>query len=478
MSNQEKTNPRRMEIPDEGVAPPPRLLMWLVVGVFVLGIVGVVTGIIVFRNVLRPGQQERVMGILPFMEVFLPPHPDAGDTLPTPMPENGSGISPSDLLSTPLIAPTPEATEPVVLPSPTVAASFTPTSEATESVLNMTPTTVSTEEAAIAPTQETVANIVPPRADSMHIFGFTPVRQTWNNCGPANITMALSYYGWEDGQEVAASYLRPDTEDKNVSPSEMASFVNERTGVRAITRIGGDIDLLRDLLANEFPVIIETGYLFEGSDWLGHYQTVVGYDDLQSVFFIFDSYLGTGENGAGIAETYADLDRNWQQFNRTFIVIYRQEDESRVASILGDRSDLALAAEYALEVAQTEARANPQNGFAWFNMGTAYTRLARYDEAALAYDQARRIGLPFRMSWYQFGPFEAYYNVQRYDEVLSLANVTINDSRGYVEEAFFWQGQALAAQGENRDAASAFRQALALNPSYAAAQTALDRLNI
>ena len=38
--------------------------------------------------------------------------------------------------------------------------------------------------------------------------------------------------------------------------------------------------MLKRLLANNLPVIIETGYMYEGSSWLGHYQTVVGYDDL------------------------------------------------------------------------------------------------------------------------------------------------------------------------------------------------------
>jgi hypothetical protein len=35
---------------------------------------------------------------------------------------------------------------------------------------------------------------------------------------------------------------------------------------------------------------------------------------------------------------------------------------------------------------------------------------ARYEEAALAYDKAREIGLPLRMFRYQFGPFLAYFH--------------------------------------------------------------------
>jgi len=540
MTHQEKTNPRRMDIEYAGVAPPPRILLvlvmvaallfiaaglaavlflrsgvgltslivpalivvgllfvgsiggsilfrkslprffalWIIAGWLVLGVIGVMAAVVVYRNVLAPGQRETAKYYVPIMRFFDPP-PDAPYlTLPTPIPETND-ISPEDLLNSPLDLnmPSAEVTQPVIRVAQTATPTPTVTLSPTAASAEMTPT-VSVTEAAGAPTfpPETVSNTLPASA---RLFSFRHVKQTWNNCGPANITMALSYFGWQDGQEVAASYLKPDREDKNVSPGEMVSFVNNRTGVRAITRIGGDIDLLKEFLANDFPVVIETGYLFEGSDWLGHYQTVVGYDDTAQVFYIYDSYLGTGENGSGIAESYTTMDSFWQHFNRTFIVLYRQEDEPRVAAILGERADLTLAAEHALEVAQREAAQNPQNAFAWYNMGTAFTRLGRYEEAASAYDQARRVGtLPWRIFWYQFGPFEAYFNVGRFDEVLSLATITIENSQGFVEEAYYWQGKALAELGRSTEAASAYRQALAHNPSFAAAQDALNSLNI
>lgn len=375
-------------------------------------------------------------------------------------------------------------------PVPTLTATPVPTLTETRLVPTSTPTSEPTEISAV-PTQTAVVSSAPTQADlisgvavntsgrpaNARLYGFTHVKQTWNNCGPANLTMALSYYGWAEGQEVAASYLKPDREDKNVNPSEMVSFVNQNTGVRAITRIGGDIELLKILLANNLPVIIETGYMPEGYDWLGHYQTVVGYDDAQRAFYIYDSYLGAGENGSGIAEPYNEFDANWQAFNRTFIIIYSQEQEGLVRELLAERADVTQAAEIALSIAQSEARSNPQNAFPWFNMGTALTRLGRYDEAAVAYDQARRAGLPWRMLWYQFGPFEAYFNVSRYDDVLALVETNLTNGAEYVEETYYWQGQVFAAQGRTQAAEGAFRQALGRNPLYTAAQTALDALN-
>jgi hypothetical protein len=534
--DQEKTNPRRMEI-EYGVPPPPQYLLWLVVGLAILliivgigavllmrgggltplllpgailavllfvgslggsvifrrslargcaflvlggwialGLVGSVAGVFVYRNSLAPGQRETAKFYLPFLASFDPPPDPADLTLPTPIPDTG-GPSALDLLNTPLGLSTDDATEPAAAPSATPAATATPVVEPTDAPPTATPAPT---EAALVPIlpPDSVSSSIPLRPASARLFSFRHIRQTWNNCGPANITMALSYYGWPDGQETAAAFLKPDREDKNVNPGEMVAFVNERTGVRAVTRIGGDLDLLRDLLANEFPVIIETGYMPEGYDWLGHYQTVVGYDDLGQVFFLYDSFLGAGQNGEGIAETYTDLDMNWQAFNRTFIVIFRQEDEQRVAAILGERADPTRAAELALEVGQEEARLNPQDPFAWFNMGTAYTRLGRYDDAAIAYDQSRRVGtLPWRMLWYQFGPYEAYFNVGRHDDVLALVNSNLNNGGEFVEETYYWQGRVLAELGQSRDAAAAFRLALTRNPSYVAAQRALSELN-
>ena len=79
-----------------------------------------------------------------------------------------------------------------------------------------------------------VVNSSPAAPPSAHLYGFTVVKQGWNECGPANITMALSYYGWKENLDYAANYLKPDREDKNVNPWELVSFVNEKSRVRAL----------------------------------------------------------------------------------------------------------------------------------------------------------------------------------------------------------------------------------------------------
>ena len=474
MSIPEDTQPNLAIANVSGVAPPPPLLFYGILFLFVLMIITPIGSIIAFREILRPGQQQRVVNMLPFMEAFLPPRPSPGDTLPTPM-SGGDLDSVSDSLlsisiSTPLPTLLSEEIVPTVIPTSQEATLRKPATPSPAITPTMRPSAVPS----VVPTEITALSSAPAIPTSGRMYGFRHEQQTWNNCGPASITIALSYYGWPEDQEFARRILRPDREDKNVTPDEMVAFVNAETNIRALWRMGGSLDMLRLLIANEFPVIIGTGYMPEGYDWLGHYQTVVGFDP--GSFYIYDSFIGTGENGEGYARPVAEVDREWQHFNRRFIVLYPPDRGAQLLSLLGDLADPMAAAAAAFETAQQDARTNPRNGFAWFNIGTSLVALGQYQQAALAFDQARQVNLPWRMLWYQFGPYEAYYNIGRYSDVTALVQSNLNNGGQYVEETFYWQGMVYAAQGQTADARNAFRQVLSINPNAAFAQEALNRL--
>ncbi|HUN08203.1 MAG TPA: C39 family peptidase [Aggregatilineales bacterium] len=287
----------------------------------------------------------------------------------------------------------------------------------------------------VSPTPEAIVTESLP--SMAYISGLRHEFQTWNNCGPATITMGLSHFGWIEDQTFAASFLKPNEEDKNVTPREMVRFVNGQTNIRALTRMGGTLELLRSFISSGFPVIVSIGYAPEGEDWFGHYRAVIGYDDSTQNFYAYDSYLGTGEDGRGLVVPYSEFDSGWQDFNRNFIVLYEQGNDGRVASILGERVDVMRAAELALEIAQRETELDPRNGFAWFNLGTSLVALERYDEATRAYDMAQQHELPWRMLWYQFGPYEAYFAVGRLDDVTALVMANLNNGGAYVEETHF-----------------------------------------
>jgi tetratricopeptide (TPR) repeat protein len=195
------------------------------------------------------------------------------------------------------------------------------------------------------------------------------------------------------------------------------------------------------------------------------------------VFWIYDSFLGDGDSGEGVAENYAQLDRNWKEFNRQFIIIYEPQREELVRTILGDYTDPLKAAEIARQAAHAEADADKTNEYAWFNMGSSYVALGDYERAFGAYTIALREGLPWRIAFYQFGIYEAFYETGRYNELLSLIDANLANGGNYVEEIYYWQGRALAALGRSAEARTSFNQALQRNPSFQVARAALESLN-
>jgi tetratricopeptide (TPR) repeat protein len=270
--------------------------------------------------------------------------------------------------------------------------------------------------------------------------------QGWNNCGPATMAMALSYFDVQFSQEQTAVVLKPDPEDRNVSPYEMADYVNNETDQAALSRANGDLDLLRRLVSQGFPVIVELGldppgeYRWMG--WYGHYLLIVAYDDQSEQVWAYDSWFGTsevpGENAdsEGRQINYDDLDTYWRQFGRSYIVLFDPDDRSTVTEIIGPAMDDETMWRSALARTQEEIAREDDNAFLWFNLGTAYNALGDHEMAAAAFDQARAIGLPWRMLWYQFGPYEAYYEVGRYEDVILLSEVSLQD-RPYFEESYY-----------------------------------------
>lgn len=340
----------------------------------------------------------------------------------------------------------------------------------------------------IAPTDTPAPPPTPtpwPVPAATRLNGFTHVYQEWNNCGPATMVMALTYFGRVHSQRDTAAVIRPNPEDRNVTPQEMAGFVNAQEGLRSVARVNGDLNLLKRLLANEIPLIIEIGFdppgEYQWLGWYGHYLLPVAYDDATSQVWVYDSWLGTSEvpqtnaDPNGRVLTYDELDSYWSQFNWSYLVLYEPEQEVLVSELLGEALNDDVMWRAALERAQGDAAEQPDNAFYWFNLGTSYNALGEYEKAATAYDQARAIGLPWRMLWYQFGPYEAYYQAGRYDDVVLLADTTLKD-RPYFEESFYYLGLAQAALGDGAAARRNLETAGAFNPNFTLASDALAEL--
>lgn len=316
-----------------------------------------------------------------------------------------------------------------------------------------------------------------PVAYKLNVDSLRHEYQGWNNCGPTTMTMGLTYFGYNQDQNPAARWMKPHTEDKNVNPWEMVDYVNEvaateyNTNVQALYRPGGDLELLKTLLANEFPVIIEKGYEPDGYDWMGHYLLLIGYDDEQQIFYTYDSFLGHG-NYQGLQEPYAKIENYWWHFGNLFIVLYTPERAKQLENLLGERTDMVKAYQMHFAEAQRRAQLEPENGWNWFNMGDALTHLGYYPEAVDYFRAALEKQMPWRTLWYRHTPFEAFYQVGQFRTVLQLINQS-KQTTPYVEEFHYYHGLVFASQGRTADARAQFNQALRYNSHH---QPTIDAL--
>ncbi len=353
--------------------------------------------------------------------------------------------------------------------------------------ITLTPPPTPTDYISPTPTHTATPTVTPtPIPESIRLTGVVHEYQSENNCGPATLSMALSFWGWQGNQADTARILRPHRHDRNVMPYEMVAYVETETDLKALVRSGGDIDMLKRLIAAGFPVIIERdmGDVRPHEDWTGHYGVVTGYEDARERLILQDSFVM-----ADYPLAYDNFIKYWRAFNFVYVVIYPPEREPEVLAILGAHADEMYnhqqAAERALqEITFLEGR---NLFFAWFNYGTSLVNLGDYYNAAIAYDRAfgeiyetiPSPARPWRMMWYQTGPYFAYYHTGRYQDVIDLANLTLTTTGvREIEETWVWRGRARLALGDVDGAVSDFRTALNYHPGWQVAEEALRNLGV
>jgi hypothetical protein len=397
--------------------------------------------------------------------------PEGGTELQPPTP-----TAPVDAPVDPTKTPSPTLTLPPDLPTLTPEPSLTPT---------ITPT---------------------PLPDFIQLSGITFVDQhgAWNYCAPANLTMALKYWGWSGNRDDVARVVKPGIQDpsqsfiqngffdKNVMPYELANFVTYETDYDLVVRHGGDLEVIKRLIAGGFPVVTEKGYYevdYTGKyGWLGHYMFTTGYDETAGEFIVQDTWVQPGYNKREDYETYLE---GWRSFNYLFMVVYPPERADEVFALLGPWGDEEWSNNHALEIAVQETQVLSGNDlfFAWFNKGTSQVQLRQYVDAAFAYDQAFSIyaelddettDRPYRLMWYQTGPYWAYFWSGRYQDVINLANTTLLEwiSDPTLEESIYWRGKAYLAQGRRDEAIADFRETIRLNYNFAPGWYELEQLGV
>ena len=322
---------------------------------------------------------------------------------------------------------------------------------------------------------------------SLALTGIRHEYQQFNNCAPASLSMVLSHWGWQGDQFQTRAYLRPSFEidDKNVNPFELVDYVQKNTQFDALWRVGGNLELLKRLVAAGYPVLIEKG-LSDPHDhtWLGHYQIISGYNDAKAQFLVYDSYEGPPE---AYGVSYDVIAQFWRHFNFVYVVVFPRDRSADVQSILGADSDPQKNFQSAGQLASAEAGSltGREQFFAWFNLGSNLVYLQEYVNAARAYDNAFALYAalpederPWRLLWYQDGPYPAYYYAGRYQDVINLAHTALlNVDKPVLEETYYWRGMAKEALGDRAGAIEDLTRAAALNPNSTPAAEELRRIN-
>ncbi len=274
--------------------------------------------------------------------------------------------------------------------------------------------------------------------------------QTFNNCGPASLSMALSYYGVNISQQELGQRLRPyqnpqgDNDDKSVFFPEMAQAAQEH-GMVTYMRPNGSIELLKTFVANDIPVVVRT-WLHPGED-IGHYRLVRGFDD--KTLLQDDSF-----EGGNLKFSYQAFNDLWEPFGYQYLIIVPKEKQAVVEAILADELDEKVAWQHTLQRAQKENNL--------FNQSVAHYYLGNYKESVEAFEKVQP-SLPPRMLWYQTEPIQSYLELGNYDKVLSMTQNILERNNLAYSELYIMRGKVYQKQGKTELAETEYAKARQYN---------------
>lgn len=301
----------------------------------------------------------------------------------------------------------------------------------------------------------------------------THVAQTFNNCGPASLSMLLSYYEYNISQKEIGDKLRPyqhptgDNDDKSVPVLELAEE-SKNYNLIPYYLPNGNLEMLKKFVSYGVPILVRT-WLHPNED-IGHYRIVRGYDDITQEIIQDDSY-----EGKNLRYSYKVFNEMWQPFNYEYLVLARPDQVGLVDAIIGEDIAEQKAWEHALERALIEEGESPDNPYPVFNQSVALYNLRRYKESIQKFEMSQN-KLPKRMLWYQIQPIKSYLEDKQYDKVFSRTEAILkNNNRAYTE-LYLLRGRAYKEQGNTEAARNEFQQAIFYNVNSSEAKRALSEL--
>lgn len=327
--------------------------------------------------------------------------------------------------------------------------------------------------------QNTAVTPEPPRNQSSKsipsqktLSGGTHTFQTFNNCGPATLSMALSYFAIFESQQAIGQDLRPyqvpngDNDDKSTTLDELAGKAEE-FGLLAYHRPNGSTDLLKQFIALNIPVITKTWT--KPDDDIGHYRLVKGYT---TTSLIQDDSL----QGKDLSYTFNDFNVLWKKFNYEYLVLVPKSQKEAIEAILGEDLDPQVAWTKAVNLSRQQLASNPEDIYARFNLSVALYNTGDYAGSVAEFEKVEN-QLPFRTLWYQMEPVQAYFELGNYARVFQITDEVLNNHNLAYSEMYLLRGEIYKKQGKMTEARQEFEKAVKYNINLNAAHEALASLN-
>lgn len=303
--------------------------------------------------------------------------------------------------------------------------------------------------------------------------GGTHTFQTFNNCGPASLSMALSYYDITVSQQTLGQSLRPyqvpggDNDDKSVTLAELAEKAKEYNLI-PYHRPGGTIEKVKLFLSYDMPVIVRT--TTKPTEDIGHFRIITGYDETTQEIIQDDSLQGND-----LRFSYASFDALWQIFGYEFLVLVPAKKQIIAEAILGSALDEPSAWRTASAVARAETVKSPDNIWAWFNLSVALYHTGDFAGSVSAFEHVET-RLPFRTLWYQREPLLSYYHLGQNERIFMITDAILNGGNRAYSELYLIRGDIYKTQGNTDLARSEYEKAVMYNKNLKAAQDALTSL--
>jgi hypothetical protein len=305
---------------------------------------------------------------------------------------------------------------------------------------------------------EQVELLVPPvkkiLKNDYHIF------QSFNNCGPASFSMALSYYGINVSQKTLGDELRPyqvaggDNDDKSVTLEEIADKAKDYK-LTAYHRPSGDIEKIKMFITYDMPILTRTW--LKTNDDIGHYRVIKGYDDERKIIVQDDSL-----QGKNLEYTYDEFFEIWKKYNYEYVVLVPEDKVSKAEAILGVDLDEKAAWQKSIELSKAELKKNPNDIYAGFNLSVALYKTKDYKDSIEAFEKVED-KIASRTLWYQIEPILAYYQLGDYDRVFEISDQILNNHNRAYSELYILRGKIYEKQNKITQAKSEFDKARLYN---------------